>query len=64
MPKKNITVWLDTETVGFFDQLAADTRRSRNRVIAMVLEGVAGQKDQQLIEALDAIDCEVLICQK
>lgn len=61
---KNMTVWLQPSTIAKYTALAKNNKRSRNYVIARILEGVALSPKHHIQTILDSIECKEIKCQK
>ena len=60
-PHQNITVWLEQSAVGVFDTQAKKTKRTRNYVIAKILEGIADRlTDPDADKLLQELGCAEL----
>ncbi len=58
--KRNTTVWLKVAAIMHFDKIARSNSRSRNYVLARILEGIADMSPQQMSNLLQEIKCKEL----
>lgn len=59
--KKNTTVWLREDAIAVFDRIAKKKQRSRNYVIARILEAIAQTSEQHKELLLKQIGCRELL---
>ena len=59
--KRNMTVWLNNEAIEVFEDIAQKTKRTRNYVLARLLEGIAELSPKQIDKLLSEINCKELV---
>lgn len=59
--KKNTTVWLNADAITVFEKFAKEHRRSKNYVLARILEGIAKMPTMDFIDLMAKLNCKELL---